>query len=80
VVPATGKYWNVPVSYRVVFSQDEDFLAEAARRQRSGEWFAGVIYGHQTHLTLKQSIEDLELIGRASEPEEYVNRVVFLPL
>lgn len=32
---------------RVLFSQDEDLLAEASRRQRSGEHFAGLIYAHQ---------------------------------
>ncbi|HEV2210717.1 MAG TPA: DUF5615 family PIN-like protein [Verrucomicrobiae bacterium] len=29
---------------RVLFSQDEDLLAEAAARQREGRCFAGVIY------------------------------------
>ena len=28
---------------RVLFSQDEDLLVEAARRQRSGEHFAGLV-------------------------------------
>ncbi len=31
---------------RVLFSQDDDLLSEAARRQRSREFFAGVIYTH----------------------------------
>ncbi len=31
---------------RVLFSQDEGLLAEATRRQRSGQHFAGVIYVH----------------------------------
>ena len=31
---------------RVLFSQDEDLLAEATRRQRSGQSFGGVIYAH----------------------------------
>jgi predicted nuclease of predicted toxin-antitoxin system len=29
---------------RVVFTRDEDFLAEGVRRQRAGETFAGIIY------------------------------------
>lgn len=32
---------------RVLFTQDEDLLAEATRRQRAGESFAGVVYAHQ---------------------------------
>jgi predicted nuclease of predicted toxin-antitoxin system len=31
---------------RVLFSQDEDLLREATRRQQSRESFAGVIYAH----------------------------------
>ena len=30
----------------VVFTQDEDFLAEGAHRQRSAIPFAGIIYAH----------------------------------
>jgi len=32
---------------RVLFSQDEDLLAEATRRQREGIAFAGVVYGYR---------------------------------
>ncbi len=32
---------------RVMFSQDDSFLAEAHRRQTEGVDFAGVIYAHQ---------------------------------
>jgi hypothetical protein len=32
---------------RPLYSQDDDLLAEAHRRQRSGESFSGVIYSHQ---------------------------------
>ena len=31
---------------RVLFSQDEDLLAEATKRQRNGQRFGGVIYAH----------------------------------
>jgi predicted nuclease of predicted toxin-antitoxin system len=65
---------------RVLFTQDDDLLMEAARRQRSGEVFGGVIYAHQQNVTVRQSIEELELIAKACEPKELTNRVVFLPL
>ncbi|MBM3239281.1 hypothetical protein FJZ31_23560 [Candidatus Poribacteria bacterium] len=65
---------------RVLFTQDEDLLREAARRQRSGETFAGVIYAHQLKITIGQCINDLELIAKVAEPEDFVNWVEYLPL
>jgi hypothetical protein len=65
---------------RVLFTQDDDLLLEAAKRQRRGEAFAGVIYAHQQNITVRRTIEDLELIAKACEPDELANRVVFLPL
>lgn len=65
---------------RVLFSQDDDLLMEAARRQRRGNSFGGVIYAHQQNITVRQSIDDLELLAKACDPQELANRVVFLPL
>ena len=36
---------------RVLFSQDEDLLAEATKRQRIGKQFSGVSYAHQLGIT-----------------------------
>jgi predicted nuclease of predicted toxin-antitoxin system len=65
---------------RILFSQDEDLLSEAAQRQYDGEPFAGVIYAHQLKVTIGQCIHDLELIAHVGEPEEFANRVEYLPL
>ena len=65
---------------RILFTQDDDLLREATRRQERGETFAGVVYAHQLSVTIGQAVNDLELIARASEPEEWINRVEFLPL
>lgn len=65
---------------RILFTQDEDLLVEAARRQQSGEPFAGVVYAHQLNLTVGECIDDLELIAKASTPEEWINRLEYLPL
>lgn len=65
---------------RVIFTQDDDFLREATRRQRAGETFAGVIYAHQLRVTIGQCIDDLELIAGATKPEDYANSVQHLPL
>lgn len=65
---------------RVLFSQDEDLLAEGARRQRTGEPFAGIIYAHQLRVTIGQCINDLELIAKVYEPADMVRRIEYLPL
>jgi hypothetical protein len=65
---------------RVLFSQDEDLLAEATRRQRSGHAFSGVIYAHQLGLNIGRCVNDLEIIAQAGAPEDLANRIEFLPL
>ena len=65
---------------RVLVSQDEDLLVEAARRQRERQEFAGLIYAHQQSITVGKFTEDLEIISRTIQPWEMANRVEFLPL
>jgi predicted nuclease of predicted toxin-antitoxin system len=65
---------------RVLFTQDDDLLVEATRRQRRGEQFAGMIYAHQLNVTIGECVESLALIALASEPEEWLNRLTYLPL
>jgi len=65
---------------RVLFSQDADLLAESNKRQRSGVFFGGVIYAHQTGITIGQAIHDLQILADAGKPEDFVNRVEYLPL
>jgi len=70
---------------RVLFSQDEDLLVEAARRQRHGTAFKGLIYAPQLALTIGQFIEQLvieqlELLAKAGHPADFANAVQYLPL
>ncbi len=65
---------------RVLFSQDEDLLAEATKRQRSGQLFGGVIYAHQLGITIGNAINDLEVLAQACTSDEFLNRVEYLPL
>src|SRR5262245_58646745 len=65
---------------RVLFSQDEDLLVEATRRQRHGVTFGGVVYAHQLKVTIGQCVNDLEIIAKAGELADLTNRVQFLPL
>ena len=45
---------------RVLFTRDEDFLAETAARQQRGEFFSGVIYAHQLRVTIGRCVQDLD--------------------
>src|SRR6266700_5461748 len=58
---------------RVLFSQDEDLLAEATRRQRGGIPFAGVVYAHQLYVPVGRCINDLELITKVGTTEDLAN-------
>jgi len=64
---------------RAVFTQDDDFLAESTRRQRAGERFAGVIYGHQQQVTISSCIRDLEMASGVYDAADISDRVEYLP-
>lgn len=65
---------------RVLFSQDNDFLAETHIWLSEERSFPGLFYVHQNKLTIGQVIEDLELAAKVYEPEEMRDRVMYLPL
>ena len=65
---------------RVLFTQDDDLLAEAMRRQQQGRSFHGVIYSHQLRISVGDCIRDLELVGKAGEPSDMTGQTLFLPL
>ncbi|MBK9940525.1 MAG: DUF5615 family PIN-like protein [Kouleothrix sp.] len=65
---------------RVLFTQDDDLLAEATHRQRTGIAFGGVIYAHQQDVSIGQCVEDLEMIAAAGTEADVRNRVMYLPL
>jgi hypothetical protein len=64
---------------RIVFTQDRDFLVEGSHRQTVGIDFAGVVYAHQLMVSIGDCIRDLELITKLGNPEEFVNRIQYLP-
>ena len=65
---------------RVIFSQDQDFLIEAQRRQSAGINVSGVIYTSQLSMSIGDCIRDLEIIAKVGNLEEFANRVQYLPL
>ncbi len=64
---------------RILFTQDIRFRVLAETWQLQGKQFAGLIFGHQLGGTIGQFVKDLELIAQASEPDEWVNVVEYIP-
>jgi hypothetical protein len=64
---------------RLLFTQDIRFGALAGQWLRDGRDFAGLIFGHQMGGTIGQFVNDLELIAKASEPEEWLNVIERIP-
>ncbi len=64
---------------RVLFTQDIRFKALAEDWQRQGQPFAGLVFGHQQGGTIGQFVGDLELIAKATEPDEWANLIDYLP-
>lgn len=65
---------------RVLFSMDRDLLTVASGLQRSAKQFAGLIYAHPLRTSIGQCIHDLELLARATDPEDFLGRIEYLPL
>ena len=65
---------------RILFSRDEDMLAEATRRLRSGEIFATIVFAHQLQVSIGQCIADLELVAKTGGEADARGQVVYLPL
>ncbi len=65
---------------RVLFTQDDDLLEEAAERIEESIPFYGVIYAHQLRVSIGVCVNDLEMIAQVGEPEDIINMVQFLPL
>ena len=65
---------------RVLFTQDDDFLAEATIRQQKGTNFAGIVYAHKLRVTVGNCIRELEIIAKAASYEELESRIQYLPL
>lgn len=65
---------------RIVFSYDRDFSEVTSRLQAQGIHFSGVIAVRRPHLQLAVCLDDLELICKAYDPPDIVDRIEFIPL
>jgi hypothetical protein len=64
---------------RMLFTQDEDFLAEVVHRQRAGRQHATAIYAHQFE-PIGRCVRDLEIILEASTREDSRNQLLRITL
>ena len=55
---------------RMLFSQDEDMLAEAVKRQRAGEPFATVIFARQLDLSIGRCISTSPRLVKPGKADE----------
>lgn len=78
-LPDTELLDRVASLNRMLFSRDEDFLAEVARRQRAGQRHATVIYAHQFE-TIGRCVCDLEIILETATPGDCRNHLLRIPL
>jgi predicted nuclease of predicted toxin-antitoxin system len=65
---------------RVLVTFDQDYLALAARSQRSGERFCGVIFEHLEDVVVGKLIDDLKCVAYCLEQSEMENQIFYLPL
>jgi hypothetical protein len=65
---------------RVLFSQDTDLLVEAKRRQEAWERFGGVVFARQNIVPNGRCIADLHILTLAGHPDDFQDRVWYLPL
>ncbi len=65
---------------RVLFTSDDDLLAEAAKRQMNEQSFYGIIYAHHGQVSIGACVHDLEVVAKAGDPSDMINYVLFLPL
>jgi hypothetical protein len=63
-----------------IVTHDIRFLAMAENWQRLGRPFCGLIFAHLMQVSIGQCVRDLELIAKATDPQDWVSAVVRLPL
>ena len=65
---------------RILFTRDDDLIREGTLRKQHDETFSGIVYAHQLDVSIGQCVTDLELIAKASDSDEWINRIEYLPL
>jgi hypothetical protein len=61
-------------------THDIRFHAMAENWQRLGRPFCGLIFAHPMQVSIGQCVRDLELIAKATNPQDWMSEVLRLPL
>jgi hypothetical protein len=64
---------------RLVVTQDARFRALAEEWQRTSRLFSGLLFGRQQGGSIGEYVETLELVAKASDPDEWIGKVEFIP-
>ena len=65
---------------RVLVTQDDDLLVIATQWLEEDREFNGIVYSHQLNITIGKAVEDLELLARCCDEDDFVNHVEYIPL
>lgn len=63
-----------------IVTNDIRFLAKAENWQRIGRPFCGLIFAHLMQVSIGQCVRDLELIAKATDPQDWNGAILRLPL
>lgn len=65
---------------RPIVTHDIRFNALAENWQNQSRPFCGLIFGHLLQVSIGQCVKDLELIAKATDPQDWLSATIRLPL
>ena len=65
---------------RPLVTHDIRLHAMAETWQRQGRPFCGVIFGHLMQVSIGQCVQDLEIVAKATDAEDWSSAIIRLPL
>ena len=63
----------------LIFTYDSDFLILAANNKKNKIDFSGIIYAKPLKIEIGRWINDLEIISKIGEYNDFKNQVIYLP-
>ena len=65
---------------RVIVTYDDDFLADAVERQRTGVRFSGVVFVSTGGMSVGELAEQLQIVAECMTIGEFADRIIYIPL
>lgn len=63
---------------RVLFTNDDDHLSGAKKRQENNDPFYGIIFIHRNKVDIGKCTEDLETILKGGDLEDFSSQIIFI--